>query len=185
MPEKSIFDYCNYDERRIDLAASFLDGKDYAVHKTTRSGFTTSFVIAAERSDKSVLLVSPTKKIISSTMKAAADIVGIYGNSACEYNQRAIAKYPLLKHLPMSLPPSEKCEKCKFRNGCCILDIERDPDAQLKSITSAKLMAIMLSDSERSEFLREVLRDVDCILIDETHSLITGAVPKIPFRALR
>jgi hypothetical protein len=171
-----------FDERRIALAASSLDGKDYVVYKITRAGFTISFVIAAERSGKCVLLVSPTKKIISSTMKAAADVVGIYGNSACEYNKRAVMKYPLLKHLPMSLPSMEDCEKCKFADECCILDIERDPDAPLKSITSAKLVAIMLSDSERSEFLRDVLRDEDCILIDEAHSLITGDVPKIPFR---
>ena len=170
-----------FDERRIALAASSLDGKDYVVYKITRAGFTISFVIAAERSGKRVLLVSPTKKIISSTMKAAADVVGIYGNSACEYNKRAVMKYPLLKHLPMSLPPMEECEKCKFADECCILDIERDPDAPLKSITSAKLVAIMLSDSERSEFLRDVLRDVDCLLIDEAHSLITSDVPKIPF----
>jgi hypothetical protein len=180
MAEKSIPSSSEYDERRIALAASFLDGKDYAIHKVTRSGFTTSFVLAAERSGKRVLLVSPTKKIISSTMKRAAEIVGIYGNSACEYNKRAITKYPLLKHLPMSLPPEEKCEKCKYADECCILEIERDPDAPLKSITSAKLIAIMLSDSERAEFLRNVLCDENCILIDEAHSLIASDVPKLP-----
>lgn len=169
-----------YDERRIELAASFLDGNDYAIHKTTRAGFTTSFVIAAERSNKRGLLLSPTKKIISSTMKDAAEIVGIYGNSACEYNKRAIDRHPLLRHLPMSLPPMEKCEVCKYADECCIMDIERDPDAPLKSITIAKLTAIMLSDGERSDFLREVLRDQEFMLIDEAHSLIVGDVPKVP-----
>jgi hypothetical protein len=168
------------DERRVALAAAFLDGKDYAVYKTTRAGFTTSFVIAAERSGKRVLLVSPTKKIISSTMNGAAEIVGIYGNSACEYNKREILKYPFLKHLPMSLPPKEKCHRCKFAEECCILDIERDPDAPMKSLTAAKLIAILMSDSERSQYLRSVLCDIDIVMLDEAHTLVASDVPKIP-----
>ena len=182
MAGKSNSESRRYDERRISLAASFLDGKDYAIYKTTRAGFTTSFVLAAARSGKEVLLVSPTKKIISSTMKSAGeeDLVGIYGNSECQINKRAVAKYPLLKHLPMSIPSMEKCKECKYANGCCIMDIERDPYALLKSITSAKLMAIMLSDGERAEYLRGILRDMEYVLIDEAHSLITGDVPKIP-----
>jgi len=133
------------DESRVSLAATFLDGSDYEVYKATRAGFTTSFVIAAERSGKKVLFVSPTKKIIGDTMNGAAEIVGIYGNSACEYNKREVAQYPILKHLPMSIP--RKCENCKYAEECPILDIERNPDALMKSMTAAKLEAVMISVS--------------------------------------
>jgi hypothetical protein len=108
------------------------------------------------------------------------DLVGIYGNSECQNNKRAIARHPLLKNLPMSIPSMEKCKDCRYANECCIMDIERDPYAPLKSITSAKLMAIMLSDGERADYLREILRDMGCVLIDEAHSLIASDVPKIP-----
>ncbi|MFZ3147779.1 MAG: hypothetical protein WA137_01915 [Methanothrix sp.] len=167
------------DERRVSFAAAFLDGKDYAIHKVTRAGFTTSFVIAAGRSNKRVLLVSPTRKIISDTMKGADNgLVGIYGNAACQYNQNEIAKEPLLEHLPMSLPG--KCDKCKYAADCHILDIEREPDAPMKSLTAAKLEAIMVSDSERAQALREILRDIDVILLDEAHTLVTSDVAKVP-----
>ena len=167
------------DERRVSHAAAFLDGKDYAIHKVTRAGFTTSFVIAASRSNKRVLLVSPTRKIISDTMKGAAeDIVGIYGNVACYYNKIEIAKEPLLEQLPMSIP--RKCDNCEYADDCHILDIERDPDAPMKSLTAAKLEAIMFSDSERAQYLRDVLRDIDVVLFDEAHTLVTSDVAKIP-----
>lgn len=170
------------DERRVSHAAAFLRGGDYAVHKVTRAGFTTSFVIAARRSDKRVLLVSPTKKIISDTMKGAAeDIVGIYGNVACQYNKDEIAKEPLLEQLPMSIP--RKCETCKYADDCCILDIEREPYAPMKSLTAAKLEAIMVSDSERAQYIREILRDIDVVLFDEAHTLVTSDVAKIPHTA--
>ena len=167
------------DERRVSHAAAFLDGKDYAIHKVTRAGFTTSFVIAASRSNKRVLLVSPTRKIISDTMKGAAeDIVGIYGNVACQYNQIEIAKEPLLEQLPMSIP--RKCDNCEYADDCHILDIEREPDAPMKSLTAAKLEAIMFSDSERAQYLREILREIDVVLFDEAHTLVTSDVAKIP-----
>lgn len=167
------------DERRVEYASAFLDGGDYAISKATRAGFTTSFVIAAARSNKRVLLVSPTKKIISSTMSEAADIVGIYGNVACTYNQAEIAKYPLLEHLPMPIP--RNCDNCKYASECCILYIERNPDAQLISITAAKLEAIMVSDSPRAIRLREIISEPDVVMFDEAHTLVTGNVAKVPF----
>lgn len=167
------------DEGRVSIAAAFLDGKDHAIHKVTRAGFTTSFVIAASRSNKRVLLVSPTRKIISDTMNDAADgLVGIYGNAACQYNQDEIAKEPLLAQLPMSIP--KKCDNCKYADECCILDIERDPNAPMKSLTLAKLEAIMLSDSERAQDLRENLKDTDVVLFDEAHTLVTTDVAQVP-----
>lgn len=167
------------DERRVEYASAFLDGGDYAISKATRAGFTTSFVIAAARSNKRVLLVSPTKKIISGTMSEAADIVGIYGNVACTYNQAEIAKYPLLEHLPMPIP--RNCDNCKYASECCILYIERNPDAQMISITAAKLEAIMVSDSPRALRLREIISEPDVVMFDEAHTLVTGNVAKLPF----
>lgn len=167
------------DERRVEAAAIFLDDKDHIVHKVTRSGFTTSFVIAAKRSGKRVLLVAPTKKIAGDTMKdAAEEIIGIYGNSACKYNKDEISVYPILKHLPLSIP--KNCDECKIADNCCILDIERNPDAPMKSITAAKLEAIMLSDSERAQELRAILEDTDTVLFDESHLLVVNDVPKVP-----
>lgn len=166
------------DERRVAAAGKFLDNNDHIIHKVTRAGFTTSFVIAAARSGKRVLLVSPTKRIIGDTMKGAvADIVRIYGNSACKWNQDEIAKEPLLKHLPMSIP--KKCNKCKHAVDCCILDIERNPDAPMKSITAAKLEAIMVSDGARANELRTILEDIDVVLFDESHMLVVNDVPKV------
>jgi hypothetical protein len=165
---------------RIQHAAAFLDGSDYMVHKTTRSGFTTSFVKAAERSSKRVLLLSPTNRIIDDTMCNAADIVRIYGNSACKYNQDEIKQVPLLAKLPMGIP--EDCDKCKYAEGCCILDIYRNPDANMKSMTLAKFEAVMTSDSARSVELREILSNVDVVLPDEAHKLVASDVPKVPIR---
>ena len=169
------------DESRVSLAATFLDGSDYEVYKATRAGFTTSFVIAAERSGKKVLFVSPTKKIIGDTMNGAAEIVGIYGNSACEYNKREVAQYPILKHLPMTIPEGW-CINCTYSEECPILDIERNPDALMKSLTAAKLEAIMISDNGRAQSLQAILSDVDVVLFDEAHTLVTGDVPKIQYK---
>ena len=50
------------DERRVSLAATFLDGSDYEVYKATRAGFTTSFVIAAERFRKKGVICLTNKE---------------------------------------------------------------------------------------------------------------------------
>jgi len=165
-------------EQRIELAATFFDDKDHVVHKVTRAGFTTSFVKAASRSEKRVLLIAPTRKIINDTMGGTADIVRIYGNAKCYYNEEAISKEPLLAELPMSIP--KKCNECKYADDCCILDIEREPDAQMKSLTSAKFEAIMCSDGDRSLHLREILQDIDVVLIDEAHYLAANDVARVP-----
>jgi len=136
----------NIDESRVQHASKYLDGSDYIVHKGTRAGFTTSFAIAAGRSSKKVLALAPTTRIISETIDAACDDnVRIYGNSACKYNREEIKKFPLLAHLPMVIP--KNCGKCKHADGCCILDIKRNPGAQMKSMTLAKFEAVMTSDS--------------------------------------
>lgn len=165
-------------ELRVQNAAAFLDGSDYMVHKTTRSGFTTSFVMAAERYGKHVLLLSPTTRILRDTMGVAADIVRIYGNSACQYNKELIAEFPIFAKLPMSIP--EDCDKCKYAGDCCILDIKRNPDAQMKSMTLAKFEAVMTSDSIPAAELREILSDVDVLLIDEAHKLVANDVAMVP-----
>jgi hypothetical protein len=167
-------------EQRVELTAAFLDGKDHVIHKTTRAGFTTSFVKAASRSDKRVLLIAPTRKIISDTMGKTADIVRIYGNAKCIYNQEAISKEPLLAELPLSIP--EKCEGCKHAEDCPILDIERDPDAQMISLTYAKFEAIMCSDSKRATALREIIGGIDVVMCDEAHHLVANDVPKISMK---
>jgi hypothetical protein len=95
-------------------------------------------------------------------MNGAAEIVGIYGNSACEYNKREVAQYPILKHLPMTIPEGW-CINCTYSEECPILDIERNPDALMKSLTAAKLEAIMISDNGRAQSLQAILSDVDVV----------------------
>jgi hypothetical protein len=64
------------DERRVALAGEHSVG-DYIVHKTIRTGYTTSRVIYEDRAGKRILMVSPTKRIISSTINSTAEVVGI------------------------------------------------------------------------------------------------------------
>lgn len=165
-------------ELRVQNAAALLDGSDYIVHKTTRSGFTTSFVKAAAGSDKRVLLLSPTTRILRETMNVAADIVRIYGNSECKYNQKEISEFPLLAKLPMAIPRT--CDDCQYASDCCILDIKRNPDARMKSMTLAKFEAVMTSDSGSSDDLRRIISNNDIVLVDEAHKLVANDLAKVP-----
>lgn len=57
------------DTDRVKAADKILKMGNVAVCKTTRAGFTTSAVIAAERWDLKTLVIAPTRNILSKTVR--------------------------------------------------------------------------------------------------------------------
>ena len=79
---------------------------------------------------------------------------------------------------PMAIPRT--CDDCQYAGDCCILDIKRNPNAQIKSMTYAKFEAVMTSDSGSSADLRRILSNIDVLLLDESHKLVANDVAMVP-----
>ena len=78
------------DTALVDAVDTILEQGDVAVCKATRSGFTTSAIIAAHRQGLKILIVSPTKKMLSKTVRdTVKKIGGVYcnipGNQSCKH----------------------------------------------------------------------------------------------------
>jgi hypothetical protein len=73
------------DRRLVDAAGTILRGGNAKVYKPTRSGFTTSAIIAANEMGKRILCVVPTKRIAEETVSNASKgtSVSVRANSAC------------------------------------------------------------------------------------------------------
>ncbi len=170
------------------LAGKHSNG-DYTVHKTIRSGYTTSRLIYEDRAGNPTLIITPTKRIIGDTIKSTSNVVGIYGNAACKYIQKEIEKHPLLKYCRQTLPSCCGLD-CKYANGdpddddggtpCPILDIVKFPTAPRKALTMAKLEMIMATESEWSLFLRKCISNMKTVVVDESHTLVVGNAPQVP-----
>jgi hypothetical protein len=63
LPELPDIDQC-----RVEIAQKIIDGGSCKVHKTTRSGFSTSAELAAVGAGVKILFIAPTNRIIDETV---------------------------------------------------------------------------------------------------------------------
>ena len=161
-----------------------------SVAKPVRSGFTTSTVYAAAEMGRRLLCIQPTTRIIKETVGAASagDSVRVPGNHECPHLAAEIEEFPILKELPLSLPD---CEKCPNFDICPVTEILRRPDFDVVAMTYAKNQALMLANptTEQGELttagkIREALKRVDIVLLDEAHLLGFGSVASVETTAL-
>jgi len=154
------------------------------VCKPTRAGFTTSAVLAAERSRQKTLVVAPTRNILGKTVRETVKRSGgvpcnIPGHAVCKYVQEKIKDDPLLKELP--IPIDERCADCDLYETCPVTEIERVGDFTTATITYSKLESVMLSSSDSAKLIRERLADVDLVILDEAHLLSFPSLPQVDF----
>ena len=80
------------DPTRVEAADKILRMGNVAVCKSTRAGFTTSAVIAAERRELKTLVVAPTRNILTKTVRETVEKIrgtpcNIPGHKGCKYVQ--------------------------------------------------------------------------------------------------
>jgi hypothetical protein len=175
------------DSDRVEAADKILQMGDVAVCKPTRSGFTTSAVVASERIGRKILFVAPTRNILGKTVRNTVEEMGgtpcdIPGNRVCKYIQEKIQKDPLLEKLPIMKEHS--CDECEDYDECPVTEIERVEDFTTACITYSKLEAVMLSSSDNAQFIRDQLSDVDLVILDEAHLLSFPSLPQVDFGRL-
>jgi len=171
------------DQVRINAAKSLLSGPSCLLYKPCRAGATTSLAVAAEELNKSMLLVAPTNAIIDKTLRRASrrPTVKIAANVACYKWKEAIREDPFLSKLPL---PIEDCKECEYFQNCEVTEIlrfDRTPGTGINfGITYHKLTAVMLSKSETAMAIREKLRGLDAIVLDEAHIISLHQPPRVP-----
>jgi hypothetical protein len=168
------------DSARVDAADAVLELGDVAVSKTTRSGFTTSVIIAAHRRGLKLLIVSPTRKIAYTTVKSTIDLIGgvhcnIPGNQSCKYVKEKIDKDEFLREIPI---PKENCKECDEYKTCPVTEIERISNFTVVTMTYAKLEAITMSGKESKKFGKR-LKDIDLVIFDEAHTISYPRLPQV------
>lgn len=171
------------DARRVEAADQILGSGDVALTKATRAGCTTSAIIAAERRGLKTLLVAPTRKILTKTVKETVEKMGgvfcdIPGHSLCKYVQEIYEKDELMRQLPI---PTRDCVDCSDYWTCPITEIERIENFTTGTMTYAKLESVMLSTSDAAETIIQKLSDTDLVILDEAHVLSMPTPPQVPF----
>lgn len=152
----------------VTAASEVLEQGSCKVFKSTRAGFTTSVVLAAMESDKRILMISPTNKILSETVMEASRgrAIAVPANSFCQVLQERIRQDTFLARIPLPLPD---CKECSCLGTCpvtAILDAAKPP---VISITYSKIIALMLSKADMARQIRRRLSHVDIVLLDEAH----------------
>lgn len=172
------------DSKRVDAADKIIRMGNAAICKATRAGFTTSAVIAAERRGLKVLVVAPTRNILTKTVRETVKKSGgihcdITGHSQCKYVQELIKKDPLFKELPILI--EDRCDNCEDYETCPVTEIERVDNFTTATITYSKLESVMISTSESAAFIREKLADINIVIFDEAHVLSFPNLPQVDF----
>ena len=170
------------DTKRVDAVDAILEQGDVAVCKATRSGFTTSAIIAAHRQGLKILIVSPTKKMLSTTVRETVKKIGgvycnIPGNQSCKYVKEAIEKDEFLAEIPI---PKDRCSKCDEYSICPVTAIERIKSFTVVTMTYSKLEAIIMSEKE-SKRIGDKLSDIDLVIFDEAHTISFPNLPHVDF----
>lgn len=157
------------DQRLIDAVKSIIEQGSCAVAKPVRAGFTTSSIKACEQQGLTLLVLSPTRRILKETVsQASVNETRIPGNIECPQIQDSIRANPLLEKLPLVLPD---CGQCNAAEWCGVRKILRVEDLGTVSMTYAKLEAIMHSQGETASKILSKLSKLDVILLDESHQL--------------
>lgn len=163
---------------RVEEAASILQ-ESSAVVKPTRSGFTTSAVLAARQLGKRICVITPTRKIGNETvLNADPQAVAVPGNNSCLQLRSMIQEDKLLAELPLPLPD---CKKCRANEWCEVRAILRaDPNGiEPFYLTYAKIEALMLSSSETAKEIKRRIGTSRIVLFDEAHHLAFPEVPRV------
>jgi len=187
------------DRRLIESAREIIENGSAKVHKTTRSGFTTSCVIAAQEMGLNILIISPTKRILDETVRESSEgrSISIPSNSMCLKIQEEMQGDKFLSQIPQALPSS--CDDCERFQNCPVTDIfrafmsatnikpEREYDrcliaeessttSKVINITYSKLVALMLSKARIAKRILRKLSCMDIIMLDEAHTIALPAV---------
>lgn len=171
------------DRIRIEAAKTILSGPSCLLYKPCRAGATTSLAIAAGEMNKSMLLIAPTNAIIDKTLRRACrqEPVKVAANVACYKWKDAIREDPFLAKLPL---PIQDCRECEYYQTCEVTEILRfDRKSGMGvnfGITYHKLTAVMLANSDTSQAIREKLRSLDAIVLDEAHLISLHQPPRVP-----
>ena len=162
------------------VAAAFevLKAGSCKVYKSTRAGFTTSVILAAMKAKKRILVVSPTKKILSETVKEASmgRAIAVPANSFCPILQEQIQQDRFLAKIPLPLPD---CQECPSMGKCPVTEILEADNPSVISMTYAKLDAMMLSKSEIAGQIKHKLSRVDMVLLDEAHVISLPSAARV------
>ena len=166
------------DARRLAAAKKIIDGGTYKVYKSTRSGFSTSAIMAAVKSGMNILVIAPTKRILEETVRNASfgNSVQVLPNCFCLNQREKIEQDRFLTKLPFPLP---RCETCGSINRCPVTKILQS-DCQVIGITYRKLEALMLSKSKVARRILERLSHADIVLLDEAHTISLPTVVRVP-----
>ena len=165
-----------YDADIIEAIRSVIHGPSAIVSKVTRLGFTTSAAAIAKAEGSKMLIVGPTRKIGSETVRGAdGGALIAYGHSHCRKLQKTFARDPFMEKLPLTLPSPCPCEE--FPD--CDLTDAWFKTAPVRAMTYAKLISLVSVDSDESGYLKEQLSDLDVVVFDESHRLSLPAPPMV------
>jgi hypothetical protein len=165
------------DTRRVAAAKRIIESGTSKVYKPTRSGFSTSAIIAAINSGKKILVIAPTNRILEETVLKASfgTSVQILPNCFCLRRREQVEQDRFLTQLPFPLP---KCENCSNYKHCPVTKI-LDLDCPVIGITYHKLEALMLSKSKVAREILARLSHVDVVLLDEAHTISLPTVVRV------
>ena len=166
------------DDRLVDEALKILQGGSAKVHKSTRSGFTTSAIAAARKIKKRILCVAPTNRILEETVKEASngEAIIIAANNHCTRIQETIGNDRFLEMLPVPLPD---CSGCAEFGICPITRIIKEKGKTIIGITYPKLEALMLSKSIIAREIKKELSKVDIVMLDEAQTIVLPSIVKV------
>jgi hypothetical protein len=168
---------------QVEAAEAILEKGNVAVCKVSRSGFTTSAIIAAHKRGLKTLVVSPTNKLLEDTvLRTAMRIGGVYchitGNQSCKYVSRKIGTDRFLREIPI---PKGKCSECDSYETCPVTDIERIRNPTLIGMTYAKLEGLSKEEIKR---IGEKLSDIDLVIFEEAHTISYPRLPEVDFSVI-
>ncbi len=186
------------DRARVDAAKDILRGPSSKVHKSTRSGFTTSAVIVAQELGMKILVISPTNRILNDRIQEACEgrSVSIPANISCLKIQEDLQSDKFLAQIPLPLP---SCKDCEMYQNCpvthilrivptakgtapekrldkCLVTDNSSGDGLVISVTYQKLVALMLSKAITAKDILRILSSMDVISLDEAHTIALPAV---------
>lgn len=173
--EMASFEKYSKDPRLIEETRRIINGGSAKIHKSTRTGFTTSAVIAAMDEGKSLLCIAPTNRILQETLNEASgdSAIIISANHNCPDIQDIIGNDRFLEKLPIHL---ENCDECIRKGHCPVTDVIQQKGNLIIGITYQKLIALMLSRSKIAKQIRNELSKVDIVMLDEAHMI---AIPRV------
>jgi hypothetical protein len=165
-----------YDPDVLEAISKVIHGPSAIISKVTRLGFTTSAAAIARAENFKVLIVGPTRKIGTDTVKKADDgAIIVYGHSHCRKLKETFQHDQFMTQLPLPLP--NPCPCCEYPE--CDLTDAWFESAPVRTMTYAKLKSLMLVNSDEANYIKEQLSDLDVVVFDESHRISLPAPPRV------